>query len=272
MWRASSPTTARSTPLYSFYAQLGISFQTQQLACPANSYCNQGVTAPSTCSVCTAASRSACNSSNNIVHRTLSVPGVHGPRVKRGLHKCWQRLRQVSVGVHLGLRTLASAARARQTAGATTTCPNNVLSNPLSYKQNECLCEPGYFGNGSASGFHATCATLGSAVLEATPTSPSRAHRTSRRLSAHIPQATRAASAYQVTSAPATTAARCMPRARILLLDLHQRTAQRLPSKFACTSGLQQRICVPVRVQLGVLRPARLPMRSEPSEFVLRGR
>ena len=127
---------------------------TVQLACPANSYCSQGVTAPSTCSVCSNGQyiASACNSSNNIVCRgcTDLVSNAAYTGVGSAIGNCpW-----VCNSAYYLNSSQCSACPANSwcNGNVLNACPNNALSYPLSYVQNQCLCAPGYFGNGSVSG------------------------------------------------------------------------------------------------------------------------
>ena len=127
---------------------------TAKLACPGSSYCVAGVTAPTACdvcvtgqyiaSVCTASANVVCPACANLpanavysgVGTTVSnCPWVCNPSYYSNTSQC-----------------LGCPAGSWCNANVKNTCPTNAYSAAMSLSQNACLCQPGYFGNGSISG------------------------------------------------------------------------------------------------------------------------
>ena len=125
-----------------------------QLMCPPGSFCMSGVTSPSTCS--------ACNNGQYIASACVATANV----------TCLLCNDLVSNSTYVGIgsaagncpwacnpsyylnssRCNACPANSWCNANIQNVCPNNAVSSALSSAQNECLCAPGYAGNGTVSG------------------------------------------------------------------------------------------------------------------------
>jgi hypothetical protein len=147
-------------------------------ACPGNSYCN-GVSAI-TCSGCSDGTYqiAACNSTMNTMCSTCTpictVPGTYQlsdctPLTNRICSVCTNLVANayyIGVGINYtncpfscnqgyylsSGQCLDCIANNWCSGNILNACPNNAISPPLSTSQNQCLCKPGYYGNGSRIG------------------------------------------------------------------------------------------------------------------------
>ena len=114
--------------------------------CPAGMYCGSGVSVGTACSL-----GFACPAGS--VSPTSCVKPANSYYTGHGTGAATSCPWTCNAGYYLdGNLCSQCAANSWCIAGAQNTCPSNTLSPALSSSQNQCLCAPGYFGNGSRAG------------------------------------------------------------------------------------------------------------------------